>query len=63
MSANGDVPMYKKTPNRTGIGMYVKMGARKSERTITTEINMSVTRCALLRGKKIINGYDDKNPY
>lgn len=52
MSASGDVPMKRKTPNSTGMGMYVKMGVMNTDRPIISEIRISVTRCSLPDGPK-----------
>jgi hypothetical protein len=47
MSASGEVPMYRKTPNRTGMGIYVRMGVMKTDRPIITEIIIKVILCSL----------------
>lgn len=47
MSANGEVPMYRKTPKRTGIGMNVRIGVINTDRPIINEIMIKVTLCSL----------------
>jgi hypothetical protein len=39
--------MYKKTPYRTGIGIWHSKGVSKTEHPIVKKINMCVTRCSL----------------
>lgn len=41
-----DVPMYKKTPNSTGIGIRCKIGVNNMDKPTNKKIMICVTRCS-----------------
>lgn len=43
---NEAAPIYKNTPNNTGIGIWLNNGVRKTEHPIVKKIKIWVTRCS-----------------
>jgi hypothetical protein len=41
------IPMYRKTPKRTGIGMWPNRGVRNTDMPIVKKMRMWVTLCSL----------------
>lgn len=45
-------PMYRNTPNSTGMGMWLSRGVMNTERPMVRKMRMWVTRCSLRRRRR-----------